>query len=129
MSKRLAVIIVLILAVALALVLLITYAPKGFGGKAGALDAFAQCLSQKGATMYGAYWCPHCKNEKDAFGDSFKYVNYVECTVKTSECTAKGIESFPTWIFPDGRRFVGEQGLPGLSKESGCTLPAGYGEK
>jgi thiol-disulfide isomerase/thioredoxin len=126
MNKKLAVLIVLILAVALAVVLLIVYTPKGFGNKTGALDTFAQCLAQKGATMYGAYWCPHCQDEKAAFGDSFQYVNYVECTVKTNECTAAGIESFPTWIFPDGRKFVGEQGLQNLAKESGCVLPAGY---
>ena len=134
-GKKLAVIIVLILAVALAMVLLLTYTPKGIDGAAGVLDNFAQCLAAKGATMYGAYSCPHCQNEKAAFGDSFKYVNYVECTVETDKCTAAGIEGVPTWIFPDtsagsaqgGRKFVGEQGLQNLAEESGCVLPADYG--
>jgi hypothetical protein len=98
----------------------------------GALDDFAKCLAAKGATMYGAYWCPHCQNEKAAFGDSFHYVNYVECTQETQKCEAAGIQGFPTWVFPDastgsaqgGRRFEGEQGLKKLSEESGCVLPA-----
>src|SRR3989344_6186429 len=64
---------------------------------AGALDGFAQCLAQKGFTMYGAYWCPHCQNEKAAFGDSFKFVNYVECTKEPNRCTAAGAKGFPTW--------------------------------
>lgn len=97
----------------------------------GALDDFAKCLAAKGATMYGAYWCPHCQNEKAAFGDSFHYVNYVECTQETQKCEAAGIQGFPTWVFQDastgsaqgGRRFEGEQGLQGLSSESGCPLP------
>jgi len=86
------------------------------------LDSFAQCLSDKGAVMYGAYWCLHCQNEKDAFGKSFKFVNYVECTEKPNECLAKDVQSYPTWIFPDGKRFVGEQGITKLQEASGCPL-------
>ncbi len=88
----------------------------------GKYDAFAQCLTSKGATMYGAYWCPHCQNEKKAFGDSFKYVSYVECTQEVAKCQAAGVEGFPTWTFADGKRLVGEQGLQTLASESGCTL-------
>lgn len=81
-----------------------------------ALDGFAQCLASKNITMYGAYWCPHCQNEKALFGDSFKYVNYVECTQEIAKCESAGIQGYPTWIFPaspaggpDGRRFEGEE--------------------
>ncbi|MEX2033198.1 MAG: hypothetical protein WD889_01385 [Candidatus Colwellbacteria bacterium] len=86
------------------------------------LDSFAQCLSSKGAVMYGAYWCSHCQNEKNAFGESFKFVNYVECTEKPNDCLAKGIDGYPTWIFPDGRKLVGEQGITKLQEASGCPL-------
>jgi len=41
--------------------------------KPGAYDDFAECLNQKGAVMYGAYWCGHCKDQKKMFGNSFKY--------------------------------------------------------
>ena len=88
----------------------------------GKYDDFAKCLNNKGILMYGAYWCPHCQNEKAAFGNSFKYVNYVECTQETQRCEAAGIKGYPTWIFPDGKRLEGEQGLDKLSKESGCAL-------
>lgn len=89
------------------------------------LDGFAQCLAQKGFTMYGAYWCPHCQREKAAFGDSFKYVPYVECTEEpgTTQCTDVGIKGYPTWITADGRRFEGEQGIEKLSEASSCPLP------
>ena len=93
------------------------------------LGAFAQCLAGKGAVMYGVYWCPHCQNEKDAFGDSFRFVPYVECTDEPQKCLDAGIRGYPTWIFPaspaggpDGRRFEGEQGIEKLSRESGCPL-------
>ncbi len=97
------------------------YAPTPAAGK---YDGFAQCLANKGFTMYGAAWCSHCQNEKRAFGDSFRFVPYVECPNNPEVCTAKNVEGYPTWITTDGRRFVGEQGLQKLSEESTCALPA-----
>lgn len=91
--------------------------------QANALDSFAQCLAAKEVTMYGANWCSHCQNEKKAFGSSFEHVPYVECPTDPKRCQAAGVEGYPTWIFPDGRKLVGEQGLAKLSRESGCALP------
>ncbi|MBI4087920.1 hypothetical protein HY418_00880 [Candidatus Kaiserbacteria bacterium] len=89
----------------------------------GRLDEFAQCLAEKNITMYGAEWCPHCQSEKKAFGSSFKYVLHVECPDDPKKCIAAGINGYPTWIFPDGKKLEGEQGLSKLSQESGCALP------
>lgn len=96
---------------------------KGRGAETNPLDDFAKCLTERGVVMYGAYWCPHCQNEKKAFGDSFKFVNYVECTQETQKCLAENIEGYPTWIFPDGKRLLGEQGIQKLAQASGCVLP------
>jgi hypothetical protein len=120
MNKRTIVIAALILV--LIIVGIVAIYPKN-SGKPGKLDSFAQCLRDKGATMYGAYWCSHCQNEKKAFGDSFKYVPYVECTEETQKCLFAGIQGYPTWTFPAGRKFEGEQGLQKLSQISGCPLP------
>jgi len=96
----------------------------------GELDEFAQCLAEKGIAMYGADWCPHCQNEKKAFGDSFRLVPYVECPDDPQKCLAAGINGYPTWVFsaspaggPNGKKLEGEQGLEKLSQESGCILP------
>ena len=35
--------------------------------KVSTLDGFAQCLTAKGAQMYGAWWCPHCADQKELF--------------------------------------------------------------
>ena len=88
-----------------------------------ALDSFAQCLAQKEVTMYGADWCPYCQNEKKLFGDSFRLVPYVECPADPQRCLQVGIKGYPTWVFPDGKKLAGEQGLEKLSQESGCQLP------
>jgi hypothetical protein len=91
------------------------------------LDKFAQCLTDKKAVMYGAVWCEHCKDQKDMFGDAFKRVTYVECTVNgtrkiTDECKSLGIKRTPTWIFPDGDRLEGAIPLDQLGKKAGCSL-------
>lgn len=126
MNKRVwALITVLLLIIALAVILVIYSAPKSAGNSV-ALDTFAECLSQKGFTMYGLYSCPHCQAEKALFGSSFQYVNYVECSTNPDECTAKNVNAVPTWIGPNGKTYVGTQTLQDLANVSGCTLPAGY---
>jgi hypothetical protein len=115
-------VILISLALIIVLVLAFKFVIKKPGASAGALDEFAQCLAQKGATMYGAYWCSHCQSEKKALGDSFRFVPYVECSTESKKCLDAGVNGFPTWTFADGRKFVGEQGIEKLSQESGCPL-------
>ena len=93
------------------------------------LDSFAQCLSDKGVKMYGAYWCPHCAEQKEMFGESFKFAPYVECGVagnRSAEqpiCKDAGIHHFPTWQFPPvGERVEAVIPLSDLATRSGCAL-------
>ena len=100
----------------------------GWHRRTSRLDAFAKCLSAKQAKMYGAYWCPHCEDQKEKFGSSFQYAPYVECGIKGSKgiepvCTEAGIKRFPTWIFADGARVEGEHELQFLGEQTGCSLP------
>lgn len=88
-------------------------------------EKLAKCLTTAGAKMYGAYWCPHCADQKKLFGDSFKYISYVECDAKgenpnPAACKKAGIEGYPTWIFSDGNKVTGTQNLDNLSKLSNC---------
>lgn len=86
------------------------------------LDEFAQCIASKKIAMYGAAWCSHCQAQKKLFGESFKYVPYVECPENTQKCIDAGVESYPTWISPDGKKITGEQSLEDISKFSQCPL-------
>jgi hypothetical protein len=101
----------------------------GYQRRAHRYDAFARCLTEKGVKMYGAYWCPHCADQKKLFDASFQYVPYIECgipgnTSKTQPvCTDAGIKHFPTWQFPPvGERIEGEMPLEDLSMRTGCPL-------
>lgn len=92
------------------------------------LDAFGKCLAAKQVKMYGAYWCPHCADQKEMFESSFQYVPYVECGVPGSRdeapvCKDAGIKHFPTWQFADGERQEGTLVLQALGAKSGCSLP------
>lgn len=90
--------------------------------QSAALDAFAMCVRDAGAVMYGADWCPHCQNEKRAFGTAFRFIPYVECPDNPNLCIGKGVTGYPLWTFPDGRRLEGEQGLARIAAASGCSL-------
>jgi hypothetical protein len=92
------------------------------------LDSFAQCLNAKGAKMYGAWWCPHCQEQKEMFGFAFQYVNYTECSPEGEKtmndtCKQAGIKGYPTWQFSDGSRVEGPQLLSVLGEKTGCKLP------
>ncbi|MAG50706.1 hypothetical protein CL621_03675 [archaeon] len=84
-------------------------------------DTFAKCLTEKRVTMYGTEWCSHCQNQKKAFGDSFQFINFVDCDRNKDICLEKGIRGYPTWII-DGKAYPGEQRLERLASLSGCEL-------
>ncbi len=98
------------------------------GNGPGKLDSFAQCLKSKGAVFYGAFWCPHCQDQKSLFGSSAKYLPYVECSTADSNgqlqvCIDQKIEVYPTWKFSDGSKQEGGLTLQELSEKLGCQLP------
>jgi len=91
-------------------------------------DAFATCIKNSGAVFYGAYWCPHCNNQKEAFGTSKDLIPYVECSTSDGKdqmqvCKDKQITGYPTWVFADGSRLSGEVPLETLAQKTACTLP------
>ena len=91
-------------------------------------DNFTTCLKEKGAVMYGAFWCSHCQAQKKLFGTSEKLLPYVECSTadgkaQTQVCQDKNIEGYPTWIFADGFRQASEMSFNDLSTKTSCALP------
>lgn len=66
--------------------------------------ALAEHLTKVGAKMYGAWWCPHCHEQKLLFGqEAFSKINYIECDPSAQKnpqpqlCDQAGIKSYPTW--------------------------------
>ncbi len=84
------------------------------------IRALAEHLTRSGAKFYGAYWCPHCKEQKEMFGASVDRLPYIECSPggpqapQASECEAARVDTYPTW-FINGERHVGVLGFKDLA--------------
>jgi thiol-disulfide isomerase/thioredoxin len=93
----------------------------------GKFDDFGQCLKDEGAIFYGAFWCPHCADQKALFENSSK-IPYVECSnpnrTQTVACIQENIQSYPTWKFSNGLVTTGLMSLQQLSQATGCALPS-----
>lgn len=86
-------------------------------------QALARHLARSGALFYGAFWCPHCQEQKDLFGGAASLLPYVECDSKgtnpqTERCVRAGVRVFPTWVIGNERR-EGVQSLGELARLSG----------
>lgn len=126
MNKTLGKKYVILAILAIAIIVGFIFYPKSSQAP-GELDSFARCLGDKGAKLYGAFWCSHCKSQKELFGDSAKYLPYIECSTpdgqqQLSVCAQAGIEGYPTWVFADGSRESGELSLKKLSEKTGCDI-------
>lgn len=82
----------------------------------------ARRLKKSGAEMFGAFWCGHCYEQKQAFGkEAMQDFPYVECfpdgwyqgVEMASSCKAESLNGFPTWVI-GGKKLEGEQSLQDL---------------
>lgn len=95
--------------------------------------ALAEHLASINATMYGAWWCPHCHDQKQLFGEAAaQQIPYVECAEdgqnsQTALCRSKeGITGFPTWEI-NGQFYAGTMSLNDLADASGYQGPRNFG--
>ncbi|TVP95560.1 MAG: tandem-95 repeat protein, partial [Planctomycetaceae bacterium] len=102
-----------------------TTAPEG--ESAPDLVAFAKALAAAEVVYYGAAWCPFCTVQKELFADGGQFLPFVEVSNADRSLNdigiEKGIETFPTWDFPDGSRATGVLSLQELSQRSGVAIP------
>jgi uncharacterized membrane protein len=95
--------------------------------------ALVRHLREIGAKEYGAYWCPHCHDQKMLFGkEAAAMIDYVECDPRGQNsraeiCQAAGanIKGFPTWEIK-GQFYSGTQSLEKLADLSGYTGPRNF---
>lgn len=84
----------------------------------------ARALRASGAEMFGAFWCSHCFEQKQAFGVAAQAdLPYVECypdgfrrgTRPAAACVAAGVEGFPSWRI-GGKMYEGEKSFDELEE-------------
>ena len=108
--------------------LLVLHYSGAFDPAAGPEDpyvrALAEYLVEIDAKFYGAYWCPHCQQQKMAFGASAHRLPYVECSpngqrgAPATACLIAEIKNYPTWVI-DGRRLDRTLTVEQLARYSG----------
>jgi len=88
------------------------------------LAALATHLDEQGARFFGAYWCPHCEDQKALFGAAAPRLPYVECSPEGRNgpvalaCLDNDVRDYPTWIV-NGRRLTGVVRPSELARLSG----------
>lgn len=93
--------------------------------------ALAAHLKQVGAKMYGAFWCPHCHDQKQLFGrEAVSQINYIECDPEGKNpqpglCQAANVQSYPSWEIK-GQSVSGTQTLEELAQLSGYRGPRNF---
>lgn len=100
--------VILILLLAIGLIGFLASLPD----KPGEYDVLAQQITESEVHFYGAFWCPHCQEQKAQFGKSARLLPYIECSTPDGKgqlqvCKDLNITTYPTWIFADGRRQIG----------------------
>jgi len=86
--------------------------------------ALAEHLTTVGAKFYGAFWCPHCYEQKQLLGqEAMAKINYQECdpngeNSKPQACIDAQIQSYPSWEI-NGEIYRGTQTLENLAQYSG----------
>jgi uncharacterized membrane protein len=90
-------------------------------------EALARHLSATGARFYGAYWCPHCREQKALFAGAADLLPYVECDAggfggRPDVCAQAGVRVFPTWVI-GGERREGVLSTEMLAQLSAFTPP------
>ena len=84
------------------------------------LTQLANNLKNTGIILYGFDTNGATKRQLSVFGQAVNTLDYVECNSALSnsnaeECTARGVNSYPTWI-KDGQKIVGFQTPESLEK-------------
>ena len=91
-------------------------------------QALARHLKQKGAVVYGAWWCPHCTQQKELFGlEAIELLPYVECDKDDAgrkQCQKAQVRGYPTWDL-NGERRLGVLSLEELEIWSGYRTGSG----
>jgi hypothetical protein len=84
-------------------------------------------LQKTGAKLYGAWWCPHCYEQKQLFGQEAVQASFESLAIECAEdglnnqierCRQQEIQGFPTWIIK-GQKYPGVQSPAKLAELSG----------
>lgn len=85
------------------------------------LDAFAKCITEQWAMIYTSTTCSHCMKQKALFGDSWQYINDVDCNKSPVVCSQAWIKWVPNRVI-NWENIMGQQSLAVLAEKTGCEI-------
>ena len=106
-------------------------APAVVSASSPAKIALAEHLTSMGARVFTAYWCPHCHDQKEAFGkEAAAKLQVIECAEDGANsqaqlCKQQGVQGFPSWQIK-GVLDSGVKPLDTLADLSGYTGPRDF---
>jgi len=78
----------------------------------------AKCIGEN-SIIYSQLGCSHCADQKNLFGDNYKYITEIDCFYNRDACIEKGISGTPTWEIK-GQLYSGVQSIEKLKELTGC---------
>jgi len=79
-------------------------------------DEIAKCIGEN-SVLYTQLGCSACKAQEDLFGESYEYLNKIDCFYEREKCSE--ITATPTWII-NNEKYVGVQSIEKLQELTGC---------
>jgi glutaredoxin len=99
-EKTIAIVVILLLSV-IAVGLIVVYAESQKEVKYDEKTALAEKLTTKGWVLFSMTTCPHCIQQKEAFGDqAVQFLDVINCDASEFNmglCKANNISAVPTW--------------------------------
>lgn len=79
-------------------------------------EELSKCIGEN-SVLYIQNGCIHCINQEKLFEETFKFINYVNCTEDWTACSE--IQRTPTWKIDD-EFYLGEKSIEELKNLTGC---------
>jgi len=95
-------------------VILATLLIKNKGGETS--DEIAKCIGEN-SMLYTQLGCHACQAQEDLFGESYQYLNKIDCFYEREKCAE--ITATPTWLI-NGEKYVGVQSIEKLKELTKC---------
>ena len=87
------------------------------------IDTFAKCLASKDVVVYGAYWCPHCQNQKKLFGERVPICAVCRSILrKRQNAPQRALMDIRLGYSRNGSRIAGEMSFQELSDKTVCPF-------
>ena len=81
-------------------------------------EEIAKCIASK-SKLYIQLGCHACITQENLFGESYQYLNKIDCYYDTQTCINENITATPTWII-NGKKYIGVQSIEELQQITNC---------